>query len=69
MKRFNFIEKVIKTEKIMHLIKNDMKEVLKQSMEFWKDFRMFNNVDFPTFKKNLEVGMTDLRVSLTSNSR
>ena len=55
LRRYNFIEKVIKTEKIMHLIKGDIREVLKLSMEFWKDFRNYKNMEFASFKKNLEV--------------
>jgi hypothetical protein len=55
LRRYNFIEKVINTEKIMHLIKGDIREVLKLSMEFWKDFRNYKNMEFASFKKNLEV--------------
>jgi hypothetical protein len=54
-KRFNFIEKVIKTEKVMQVIKSDMKEVLKLSLSFWRDFSNYNNADFFSFKKELEV--------------
>jgi ribulose 1,5-bisphosphate carboxylase large subunit-like protein len=39
----------------MHAIKSDMKDVLKSSMDFWKDFANFKNQDFQSFKKNLEV--------------
>lgn len=43
----------------MHGIKVDMKEVLKLTMSFWKEFTNFNGADFFTFKKDLEVKPDD----------
>lgn len=43
----------------MHDIKADMREVLKLSMTFWRDFTNFNGADFFTFKKDLEVFFAD----------
>lgn len=53
---YNFIEKVVRTEETMQAIKDDMKGVLRDSLSFWKDFKNFNNINFPAIKKNLEVG-------------
>jgi PAS domain S-box-containing protein len=52
--KYNFIEKVIKTERVMKEIKLEMKSVLKKSAEFWRDFRDFNNKEFGMFKGILE---------------
>ena len=62
-KKYNFIEKVIKTEEIMHLIKKDMNTVLKLSRDFWKEFKHFNMAEFNSFKKTLET-IIDIKINL-----
>lgn len=52
--KYNFVEKVIKTERVMKEIKQDMRAVLKNSADFWRDFRDFNNKEFNMFKGVLE---------------
>ena len=54
MTKVNFIEKVIRTEKLMHSIKLDMKNVLKSSAEVWREFKHFNQTPFDSFKNTLE---------------
>lgn len=52
--KYNFIEKVVKTERVMKEIKQDMRSVLKSSSDFWRDFKDFNNKEFGMFKGVLE---------------
>lgn len=43
----------------MQAIKIEMKDVLKLSVEFWREFTNYNNADFTTFKKQLDVGLNE----------
>lgn len=54
LQKDNFIEKIVKLEKNMDLIKTKMIDIISKSLMFWKRFKYFKNESLTNFKDTLE---------------